>query len=160
MSQFKLNRLSTISIFFLFMIVMVACSEKREKVIATQRHTFEHADWNFDEKFIFFDFDLQESPDSHRIDMEIAHTPNLDFKTLSFVVTITAPSGAQTQRKISANSGVRNQDGTITTIVPYPQKFFNESGIYNFKIYRRYDKYNFFGISSLALKIVRLFPED
>lgn len=158
MQSYRLfTRLSYIPIFLFITIFMLSCSgDKKEKVLAEQTLTFENSDWNFEDKFVYFDFDILESPQPYRIDMEIEHVPNLDLKDLNFVVSITAPSGAETLRRISSQTGIRNSDGTITTIVPYPEKYFNESGSYNFRIYRRYEKYNFYGIKSVTLKIVSL----
>jgi hypothetical protein len=129
----------------------------KEKIVGSQSQTFTNNDWNWSEKDIYFHLNIDENKDPYKVVFDIHHDKGIDFSQLSFVMIITAPDGAETAKNIIPQyDKILDETGTISTVVAYPEKYFNQKGEYTFWIYRRYEKYNFFGISSVELKILTI----
>ncbi len=148
-------------VILLSMVVLsTGCSNKKERVMAEDTYVFENSDWNFDDKFVSFNLDIADVSSPCKIILEVEKEDYLDIDMLQLIITITSPEGGESQRRVNLLFNEEGKENSKTVSVEaYRKKYFTSPGKYNFRIYRKYEKFNLYGIKSLTVKVVKL-PEE
>lgn len=154
------RQFQTISIFFSTILLVTTilfsgCSERKEKVVMEKTVTFENNDWDFTKKNIHFEADIPDIKEPCMILIEINHEATIEPVSLPITVTITSPEGAESSKRAVVNFMEKTND-TLTTAIAYKEKYFNMGGIYKFRLYRKYPKFNLYGVKSVTVKVIKL----
>ena len=146
--------LTVLSLIFL----MTGCfGKKKDAPFFEQTVTFEDGDWNYEYRIQEFKIEVKSSEKPCKVLFDIEHVQGVDLTDLAFAVTFISPSGSESSRNlIPQYKDILNPEGTCSTVTAYQEKYFNENGVYTFRIYRRYPKYDLYGIKSLTLKLVEI----
>ena len=132
----------------------IACSgKKKSDSFFEETVTFANGNWNYEYRIQEFNIDVKSSEKPYNVFFEIEHEPGLDLSELTFAVTFVSPSGGESSRNLMPQY---NPEDIDSKVMAYREKYFNESGVYKFSIYRRYPKYDLYGIKSLTLKIAAI----
>ncbi|MDR2978910.1 MAG: hypothetical protein LBV02_00470 [Bacteroidales bacterium] len=147
------------SILLIFTVLFTLSACNKPKVIVEKRYVFPENNWNNEERIVTYKATIDESPNPHKIVMELEH---LHKEAISFPLTMTikSPDGGTTSRRVNLFIGDdRQADPALAVVEIYPQKYFNTSGEYEFTVLRKWEKYDFYDNKALTLKIVKM-PEE
>ena len=139
-------------------VLMTGCfGKKKDAPFFEKTVTFADENWNYEYRIQEFKIEVKSSEKPYKVFFEIEHFQGVDLTDLAFVVSFISPSGGESDRNLMPQyKDILNLDGTCSTVTAYQEKYFNESGVYTFSIYRRYPKYDLYGIKSLTLKLVEI----
>lgn len=148
--------------FCVFMLVSIiscvssSCS-KKETVLVQQKYEFPDANWNFDHKLVTFKMDVKDISQPCQVILELEHEKIDAIRSLPFTVTIHSPDGGESSRRAAFvfNDPENNKDNK-TVSVAYKEHYFNTPGDYTVEVYRKYDRFDLYGMKSLTAKIIKL----
>ena len=118
--------------------------------------TFANRNWNYEHRIQEFKIEIKSSEKPYKVFFEIEHMQGIDLTGLHFAVFFISPTGGESSRNLIPRYGdILDLEGTRSTVTAYQEKYFNESGVYTFRIHRRYPKYDLYGVKSLTLKLIK-----
>lgn len=137
---------------------MASClGKKKDMTLFEKVVTFAEENWSYEYRIQEFKIEVESSEKPCKVFFEIEHVHGVDLTDLGFAVFFISPSGGESSRNlIPRYVDILNPEGTCSTVTAYQEKYFNESGVYTFRIYRRYPKYDLYGIKSLTVKLVEI----
>ncbi len=151
----KINVINYLVILLIFSSLFFGCSlGNKEKVIMEKTLTFENNNWDFPHQTVNFIEEIPETNAPCKIVLELNHDLNIEPTTLPITVTITSPDGSETSRRASFNF-LENVNDSITSCVAFKEKYFNTEGRYKFGLYRKYSKYDLYGVKSITVKVIK-----
>jgi len=144
--------------FFILLIsssIIISCSlGNKEKVIMEKTLTFKNNNWDFPHQTVNFTEEIPETNAPCKIVLELNHEVGLEPTTLPVTVTITSPEGSETSKRAVFNF-VKNINDSITSCIAFKEKYFTTSGEYKFSLYRKYSKYDLYGVKSITVKVIQ-----
>ena len=141
------------------MLFFSSCNSNKEKLIAERTLQFADDNWSYEDHFVYFDVDINDVSKPYKIVLEMENSLDIEINSLQLIMTITGPDGTENQRKANVPFyESKANKSTLTVSEIYPYKTFYTPGTYNFRIYRRYEKYHLYGIKSLNMKVIQI-PE-
>lgn len=153
---FHSNTFLRFSILLITTVLFLSCSNK-ETVLIEKSFQFPNQNWSFDYQEVALDFEIKKPGEPCKVVLEIEQSALTDAEALPLTITITAPDGAETTRRTSVTMNGKEKAGKIiSSVVAYQEKYFNVPGKYTIEIYRKYDKFDLYGINSVTAKIVKL----
>ena len=138
--------------------LMIGCSGKKKAMpFFEETVAFANGNWNYEYRIQEFKIEAKSSEKPYKVLLDIEHVQGLNLTDLAFAVTFISPTGGESSRSLFPQyADILNAEGTCSTVIAYQEKYFNESGVYTFRVYRRYPKYDLYGIKSLTLKLVEI----
>ena len=153
---FKNNGIIYFIILLISSSLLVACSwNNKEKVIMEKTLTFTNNNWDFPHQIINFTEEIPETSAPCKVILEMNHEAGLEPATLPVTVTITSPEGSESSKRAVFNF-FENVNDSITSCIAYKEKYFNTEGKYKFRLYRKYSKYDLYGIKSVTIKVIQI----
>ena len=153
----KKKSLLLLTLLALTILVTGCFGKKKGAPFFEETVTFAGGNWNYEYRIQEFKIEVKASETPYKVFFEIEHLQGVDLTDLAFVVSFISPSGGESNRNLMPQyKDILNPTGTCSTVTAYQEKYFNESGVYTFIIYRRYPKYDLYGIKSLTLKLVEI----
>ena len=153
----KKNTLLLLSVLSLIFLLTGCSCKKKNAPFFEETVTFAGGNWNYEYRSQEFKIEVKSSEKPYKVLFDIEHVQGIDLTDLHFAVSFISPSGGESTRNLTPRYGdILNPEGTCSTVTAYLEKYFNESGVYTFRIYRRYPKYDLYGIKSMTLKLVEI----
>ena len=149
--------------FYILLIInllILGCSCSQKELFSLEK-TFIDTNWDFDNRIVTLEKELNSSDKPYKIFIELNLTQNLKIDNLPIVISLIAPDGAESHRsviyhfKLNDDSFYKNTGNVLSfTKEVYVQKYFNSSGKYTFRILRKGNKYDLYGVQSVRLYAV------
>ena len=153
--QKKMNKNIFILLAISLLFSLSSCN--REKVIAEQRYEFPNANWDFEQRIITLECDIEATEEPCKIVVETEHDNISEPRALPVTFCITSPDGAETVKRMGLIfDGEHDVNENLISSVAYKEKYFNTSGKYQFELYRTYEKYDLHGIRAVTVKVIKL----
>jgi hypothetical protein len=153
---FKNNGIIYFVILLISSSLLIGCSlGNKEKVIMEKTLTFKNNNWDFPHQIITFTEEIPETSAPCKIVLEMNHEAGLEPTTLPVTVTITSPEESETSKRAVFNF-FENVNDSITSCIAYKEKYFNRGGKYKFRLYRKYSKYDLYGVKSITVKVIQI----
>jgi hypothetical protein len=149
---------SMLLIFSLLALTISSCD--KNKPIVDETRTFKDNNWNFENKFIIFEKQIEASEQPYEIYLDLDLENDLDIEEFPVTVSIYSDKGEESHKQITYYF-VKSEDDQnklpkgpkILTKLVYSEKYFNTSGHYTFKILRKSSKYDLYGIKNIRFRV-------
>ncbi len=160
LNNFKL--IATPLILLTFMAILSSCVNG-EKPIIYESVTFENDNWNFEDRIQKFTTQIPRQENACAVTVDITVDPiHFKIEELPITMSVYAPSGSESHRSgkfIFNEKGSRSvQDGEWITysVDVYPEKYFSESGDYQFHLLQKSSRYDMNGVKKVAVKVTEI----
>ncbi len=156
---------TTIALIAAPLLLLSAChsSQKQEDIEVT--HTFKQQNWSYPEQVIDFPFTITDTSKDYRIEFTLAYDSAVAvLSEIPVSITLVYPDSMKTY--VSSLIDLRAPErgvviptehkgsGCSRTLVAFPRKRLNQPGNYRISFYRKSEKYDNYGFSSLTLRVV------
>jgi hypothetical protein len=143
-------------------VLMIAFSScNKDKPLIDETKTFVGNNWNFDQKFVVFQKQIEASEQPYEIYLDLDLEKDLDLDEFPVTVSIYSDKGEESHKQVvfyfpvvaDNNLSTPNSPKILTKLV-YAEKYFNTSGNYTFKLLRKSSKYDLYGIKGVRFRVV------
>ncbi len=154
-----------IALAFAPLLLLAAChsTPKQEAIAVT--HTFPQQNWSYPEQVIDFPFTITDTSKDYRIEFTLEYDSAVNvLSELPVSITLVYPDSMKTyvssliDFRTPGRGAVipteRKGSGCSRTLVAFPKKRLNQPGNYRVSLYRKAEKYDNYGFSSLTLCVV------
>jgi hypothetical protein len=140
----------------------ISCNFGKEKVIAQETFSFLNDNWNFEQRLITFEKEINADKPC-KIVLDLLCTKEFTAETLPVTLSLYDAEGGETHRSnifnfVQKKDITEKVEGSLTTysLTLYAKKYFNITGHYKFRLLHTYYKYNLLGIKSITVKVIEL----
>jgi hypothetical protein len=140
-------------------LILTSCN--KDKPFFSETKKFKSNNWNYDERFVVFEKNIEGSATPYEIYLDLDLEKDLEVDEFPITFSIYSDKGEETHKQVVyffpvvSDNGVAAPKGAkILTKLVYSEKYFNNSGLYTFKILRKHSKYDLYDVKAITLRIV------
>ena len=149
-------------IFIVTLCVTTSCNHDKEKVIAQETFSFLNDNWNFEQRLIIFEKEINTNKPC-KIVLDLCCTKEFTAETLPVTLSLYDVEGSEFHRNNTFNFTMKKDmtekvEGNLTTytLTIYPKKYFTVKGKYKFRLLHTYYNYNLLGVRSVTVKVLEM----
>ncbi|MDR1113459.1 MAG: hypothetical protein LBL18_06865 [Bacteroidales bacterium] len=142
--------------------ITISCHTAKEKVIAQETFSFLNDNWNFEQRLITFEKEV-DSDKPCKVVLDLLCTKEFTAETLPVTLSLYDSEGGEAHRSNTFNFVQKKDmtektegDLTVYSLPVYAKKYFNVHGKYKFRLLHTYYNYNLLGIRSITVKVIEL----
>ncbi len=147
------------------LLLLSSCHSTPKQEAIEVTHTFPQQNWSYPEQVIDFPFTITDTSKDYRIEFTLAYDSAVNtLSELPVSITLVYPDSMKTYVSSLIDFRASERGSVIPTeqkgsscnrtLVAFPKKKLNRAGNYRVSFYRKAEKYDNYGFSSLTLRVV------